>query len=73
VFSHLFEDEPEWRAAAKLLARQAHQMASLGDGETTMGPVMTDVIALLGRGAFFSAPFRNSISSACLPTFRPVI
>jgi hypothetical protein len=38
-----------------------------------MGPVMTDVIALLGRGAFFSAPFRNSISSACLPTFRPVI
>jgi hypothetical protein len=32
-----------------------------------MGPVMTDVIALLGRGAFFSAPFRNLISSACLP------
>ena len=35
-----------------------------------MGPVMTDVIALLGRGAFFSAPFRHSISSACLPTMR---
>ena len=35
-----------------------------------MGPVMTDVVALLGRGAFFSAPFRNSISSACLPNAR---
>jgi hypothetical protein len=45
----------------------------LGRRRNTMGPVMTDVIALLGRGAFFSAPFRNSISSACLPTFRPVI
>ena len=32
--------------------------------------VITDVIALLGRGAFLSAPFRNSISSACLPTMR---
>jgi hypothetical protein len=35
-----------------------------------MGPVMTDVIALLGRGAFFSPPFRNSISGACLPIMR---
>jgi ribosomal protein S21 len=25
---------------------------------------------LLGRGAFLSAPFKNSISSACLPTMR---
>ena len=49
--------------------RQAHQAASFGDGDT-IGPVMTDVVALLGRGAFFSAPFRNSISSACLPTMR---
>jgi hypothetical protein len=31
---------------------------------------MTDVVALLGRGAFLSAPFKNSISSACLPTMR---
>ena len=31
---------------------------------------MTDVFTLLGRAAFFSAPFRNSISSACRPTMR---
>ena len=31
---------------------------------------MTDVFAFLGRGAFFRAPFRNSISSACRPTIR---
>ena len=30
----------------------------------------TDVLALLGRGTLFSAPFRNSISKACLPTIR---
>ena len=28
------------------------------------------VLALLGRGTLFSAPFRNSISRACLPTMR---
>src|SRR5438445_21942 len=31
---------------------------------------MTDVFTLLGRGAFFRAPFRNSISSAWRPTMR---
>ena len=50
-------------------ARQAHQAASFGDGDA-VGPVKTDVLALLGRGTLFSAPFRNSISSACLPTMR---
>jgi len=50
-------------------ARQAHQTASFGDGETT-GPAITDVGALLGRGALFRAPFRNSISSARRPTRR---
>jgi hypothetical protein len=44
-------------------ARQSHQTASFANGKTS-GPLMTDVVALLGRGAFFSAPFRNSISSA---------
>ena len=39
------------------------------DGEAA-GPVMTDVLALLGRGALFRAPFRNSISRACRPTRR---
>src|SRR5438270_8372985 len=50
-------------------ARQAHQAASFGDGDA-VGPVKTDVLALLGRGTLFSAPFRNSISRACLPTMR---
>src|ERR1700732_2511562 len=50
-------------------ARQSHQTASFADGKT-LGPLITDVVALLGRGAFFSAPFRNSISSACRPTMR---
>ena len=31
---------------------------------------MTDVVALRGRGAFFSAPFKNSISRAWRPTIR---
>jgi hypothetical protein len=31
---------------------------------------MTDVFTLLGSGAFFRTPFRNSISSACRPTMR---
>jgi putative tryptophan/tyrosine transport system substrate-binding protein len=34
----------------------------LGSGFVA-GPAMTDVFTLLGRGAFFRAPFRNSISS----------
>src|SRR6266700_205244 len=50
-------------------ARQTHQTASFGDGEA-MGPVMTDVFTLLGRGALRNAPFKNSISSACRPTMR---
>ena len=29
-----------------------------------------EVVALLGRGACFKAPFSNSISSACRPTIR---
>jgi hypothetical protein len=29
---------------------------------------VASVVALFGRGAFFSVPFKNSISSACLPT-----
>jgi hypothetical protein len=35
-----------------------------------MGPVTMEVLALLGRGACFKAPFSNSISSACRPTIR---
>ena len=58
-----------WRNVVIGGARQAHQPASFGDGEAT-GPVMTDVLALLGRGALFRAPFRNSISRACRPTMR---
>ena len=50
-------------------ARDAHQPASFCDGDAT-GPVMTDVVALLVRGTCFRAPFKNSISNACLPTSR---
>jgi hypothetical protein len=32
-----------------------------------MGPVITDVLALLGRDALFRAPFRNSISRGLPP------
>src|SRR6266436_2648917 len=46
-----------------------HWPASFCDGDAA-GPAMTDVFTLLGRGAFFRAPFRNSISSACRPTMR---
>ena len=38
-----------------------------GDGA---GPVTTEVVALLGRGACFKAPFSSSISSAWRPTIR---
>src|SRR5512147_1982357 len=50
-------------------AWQTHQTASVADGETS-GPLITDVLALLCRGAFLDAPFRNSSSSAWRPTRR---
>ena len=50
-------------------ARQAHQLAPSADGDAA-GPVTTEVVALLGRGACFNAPFSSSISSACRPTSR---
>src|SRR5690242_11166403 len=50
-------------------AADPHQSASFCDGDP-VGPAMTDVVALRGRGAFLSAPFRNSISSAWRPTIR---
>src|SRR5262249_6015287 len=55
------------RRVVKGGARQAHQAASFGNGEA-MGPAMTDVVALLGRGVLLEAPLKNSISSACRPT-----
>ena len=39
-------------------------------GRRWRGPVTTEVIALLGRGACFKAPFSSSISSAWRPTIR---
>jgi len=42
-------------------ARQAHQPASLGDGETP-GPVITDVAALLVRAALADAPLSPHFS-----------
>src|SRR5512134_621837 len=36
-------------------AWQTHQTASVADGETS-GPLITDVLALLCRGAFLDAP-----------------
>ena len=50
-------------------AGQPHQFAPPGDGKAT-GPVTTEVVALLGRGACFGAPFRSSISGAWRPTIR---
>src|SRR5690349_10246192 len=46
-----------------------HQPTSFSDGETA-GPVITDVDPLLGDRVLFSAPFRNSSSSAWRPTSR---
>src|SRR5215510_14772012 len=57
------------RRVVKGGARQAHQAASFGNGEA-MGPAVTDVVALLGRGVLLEAPLKNSISSACRPTMR---
>src|SRR6267142_6723337 len=48
---------------------EPHQSASVGDRETT-GPAMTDVASLFGRCASREAPFKNSFSSASLPTRR---
>src|SRR4029078_9270318 len=50
-------------------AADPHQSAPFGDRDP-VGPTMTDVVAFRGRGAFLSAPFRNSISRACRPTIR---
>src|SRR5918993_4831149 len=47
----------------------AHQPASLSDGETA-GPATTHIRALLGNRPCCRAPFKNSISSACRPTIR---
>ena len=41
-------------------AREAHQLAPPLDGDG-VGPVTTEVVALLDRGACFKAPFSNSI------------
>src|SRR6202022_2288538 len=46
----------------------ALQPISLG-GQTGFN-VAIGVATLLGSGAFFRTPFRNSISSACRPTMR---
>src|SRR5262249_55976048 len=43
-------------------AGDSHHPASFCDAETR-GPTITDVVALFGRGALFTAPFRNSSSS----------
>ncbi len=50
-------------------ARDPHQPTSFCDGDAA-GPVTTDVVTLLSLGPCFRAPFRNSISRACLPTSR---
>jgi hypothetical protein len=50
-------------------ARDPHQPASFGDGDA-FGPAIADVGPLLAGGAFRRPPFRNSNSSACLPTSR---
>jgi hypothetical protein len=45
------------------------QPASFCDAEAR-GPTVTGIVALFGRGAAFTVPFRNSSSNACLPTRR---
>src|SRR6266576_1134736 len=70
---HLRNDAQVARAGighvVKSRATNPHQPASFCDGDAA-GPAMTDVFTFLGRGAFFRAPFRNSISSAWRPTMR---
>src|SRR6476646_11269543 len=50
-------------------ARNPHQPASLSDGETK-GPVTTDVVALLGRGVCFRAPFKTRVP---MPAYRRAV
>ena len=52
----------------RLIAR-GPSARTLCDGDAA-GPVTTEVVPLLGRGACFKAPFSSSISSACRPTSR---
>src|SRR6478752_773316 len=70
---HLSDNSAVARANIRLVvegrATDPHQPASFCDGDA-VGPAMTDVVALRGRGAFFSAPFKNSISRAWRPTMR---
>jgi hypothetical protein len=49
--------------------RDLHQLAPPFDGDA-FGPVIADPGTFLGKAAFFTAPFRNSISSAWRPTSR---
>ena len=57
-------------AARETIAQRLRVGRALYGADMRTGPVMTDVLALLGRGALFRAPFRNSISRACRPTMR---
>jgi len=70
---HLSDNSAVARANIRLVvegrATDPHQPTSFCDADP-VGPAMTDVVALRGRGAFLSAPFRNSISRACRPTIR---
>lgn len=50
-------------------ARDPHQLASPRDREAG-GPATADVVPFLGGAPERTAPFRNSSSSACLPTSR---
>lgn len=61
--------EPLSRVAIVGRSCDAHQLTASRDGHVE-GPVTTDVVPLLGRGALRRAPLRNSNSSACLPTRR---
>src|SRR5262245_44073589 len=58
------------RRVIKSGARQAHQSASFGDREAT-GPVMTDVVALLGRGAFSTPPLKLELEGLPSHARRP--
>src|SRR3954464_260257 len=60
---------PRKRGAVVSRSSDAHQPASLSDGDTA-GPAITDIGALLGTRPCCRAPFRNSISTACRPTIR---
>jgi hypothetical protein len=49
--------------------RKTYQSPHFCDGDAAR-PVTTNVVASLGRGPCFRAPFRSSTSSTCLPTSR---